>query len=559
MISFRQWLWTLGLLCLFAGLAHAQEPLAPRDAPGAIVVGDRVLFDLRAGVATISPVERAQIVNTRLKRVLAEEELRPESLEFTADEEGEPLIGLPDLPLLSVTPRDARLEGKSSAELADAWATVLRKALSEAKPLYRAQETHGISVVPLLIVAGLAFGVPILVGHFKKFPLPVVVGEIVLGMIVGRSGFDLIRYDSWLQFLAEFGFAYLMFLSGLEVDVGLLGGRERKNRGANPLKLALLIFALTLILAFGVSWILTLTGQIPNPWLMSLVLSTTSLGLVVPILKERAMSGSVYGQAILLTALVADFITMFLITIVAGWLSNGFTLELFLGLGIVAVFALALRLGLLYRKSPRLRQIFGGIAAASSQVSVRGSLFLMLVFVAISAQLGTEVILGAFLAGVLLSLFTRDEKSSDLREKLEAMGFGFFIPIFFVMVGARFDLSALTGSTAGLILAPELILGAFFIKIVASLPFRALVSWRETLAGGFLVSSRLSLIIAAAEIGQRLGLFPQSVYAALIAVALVTAVCGPIGFNLLMPRAETEKLETDTIELEKLREESLAG
>ena len=540
-------------MLVFAGGARAQEPLVPRDAPGAVVVGDRVLFDLRANVATISPTERAQIVNARLKRVLAEPDLRPETLEVTFDEDGEPLIGLPELPLLSVTARDARLAEQTPGELAEAWATVLRKALSEAKPLYRAEEAHGISVVPLLIVAGLAFGVPILVGHFKRFPLPVVVGEIVLGMIVGRSGFDLIRYDSWLQFLAEFGFAYLMFLSGLEVDVGLLSGnKEREKSGPNPMKLAALIFGLTLLLAFVVSWILTRTGQIPNPWLMSLVLSTTSLGLVVPILKERAMSGSAYGQAILLTALVADFITMFLITIVAGWLSNGFTLELFLGLGIVAAFALALRVGLLYRKSPNLQRIFGGMAAASSQVSVRGSLFLMLVFVAISAQLGTEVILGAFLAGVLLSLFTRDEKSSDLREKLEAMGFGFFIPIFFVMVGARFDLSALTGSTAGLILAPELILGAFLIKIVASLPFRQLVSWRETLAGGFLISSRLSLIIAAAEIGQRLGLFPEAVYAALIAVALVTAVAGPVGFNLLMPPHAREVAETGTIEREKV-------
>ena len=547
----------VALLCCFAGVARAQEPAAPRDAPGAIVVGDRVLFDLRAGVATISPLERAQIVNARLQRVLAKDELRPETLEVTRDDEGEPLIGLPGLPLLSVTARDARLEGKEAAELAELWATVLRKALSEAKPLYRAEAAHGISVVPLLIVAGLAFGVPILVGHFKRFPLPVVVGEIVLGMVVGRSGFDLIRYDSWLQFLAEFGFAYLMFLSGLEVDIGLLSGhKDREKSATNPLKLAALIFGLTLLLAFGVSWVLTRTGQIPNPWLMSLVLSTTSLGLVVPILKEREMGGSVYGQAILLTALVADFITMFLITIVAGWLSNGFTLELFLGLGIVAAFALALRIGAAYRKSARLQRVFGGIAAASAQVSVRGSLFLMLVFVAISAQLGTEVILGAFLAGVLLSLFTRDEKSSDLREKLEAMGFGFFIPIFFVMVGARFDLSALTGSAAGLILAPELILGAFLIKVVAALPFRALVSWRETLAGGFLISSRLSLIIAAAEIGQRLGLFPEAVYAALIAVALVTAVAGPIGFNLLMPRSATEQIDLETVKLEKVRAES---
>ena len=294
MISFRWPLLWLLAICFWSGFARAQESALP--ASGAIVVGDRVVFDLRAGVGAISPVERAQIVNARLKRVLAEPDLRPESLEITLDEDGQPLIGLPDLPILSVTAKDALRANRPAPELAERWATMLRKNLSEAKPLYRAEAQHGISVVPLLIVAGLAFGVPILLGHFKRFPLPVVVGEIILGMVVGRSGFDLIRYDSWLQFLAEFGFAFLMFLSGLEVDVGLLiGNGEKKKSGPNPLQLALLIFGLTLLLAFGVAFGLTLSGQIPNPWLMSLVLSTTSLGLVVPILKERELSASTYG------------------------------------------------------------------------------------------------------------------------------------------------------------------------------------------------------------------------------------------------------------------------
>ena len=534
------------LLCTLSLIGDTTRLLAQappiQENTGAVVVGERVIFTLRAGVAGISALERASVVNARIKRVLGEDALHPENLVVQINENGEPTLALPNLPLLSITPADAQAENVTPAELAAQWERPLRSALIETKPLYHAGEHEKISFLPLVLVSGLAFSVPLLVGRFRRFPIPVVVGEILLGILIGRSGFDLVRYDSWLQFLAEFGFAYLMFLSGLEVDVDLLkqSKTEPKADGVkapNPLALACVVFGLTLILAFGMALVLTGAGLIKQPWLMALVLSTTSLGLVVPTLKERGLSSAPFGQAILLAALVADFVTMFLITVVAGWLSSGPTLKLFLGLGLLGVFVLAWRVGTALKSSSALAQAFRGVSEATSQIAVRGSLFLMLAFVALSAQLGTEVILGAFLAGVLLALFVERE-SGALQHKLEALGFGFFVPIFFVMVGARFDLSALIGSPQGLILAPILILGAVALKVLAMLPFRLLGSWRETLAAGFLMSSRLSLIIAAAEIGQRLGLFPDTVHAALIAVALVTAVAGPVGFQLLMPTAQ---------------------
>jgi Kef-type K+ transport system membrane component KefB len=546
------------LLCLGA-LAGLFQPLSPSLAQAkdgvrggaVVVVGDRVVFTLRAGVGSITPIERAGIVNARLERALNDPKLVPETLEVSppTSEHADPLIVVSGLPLISVTPADALAEETTPEELAQRWARTLREALIEIKPLHRPGEHESISFVPLLLVSGLAFAVPLLVSRLRRFPIPIVVGEILLGIVIGRSGFDLVRYDSWLQFLAEFGFAYLMFLSGLEVDIDLL--RPTHNHDVNgktkvaiesnrsPLKLAFVTFALTLALAFGVALALTSSGLIKQPWLMALVLSTTSLGLVVPTLKERGLSGAPFGQAILVAALVADFVTMFLITVVAGWLSSGPTLKLFLGLLLLGAFAVAVRVGTAMKSSSQLAEIFAGVSHATAQISVRGSLFLMLAFVALSSQLGTEVILGAFLAGVLLALFVKDE-SQSLRHNLEAMGFGFFIPIFFVMVGARFDLSALTGSPQGLILAPLLIVGAIVLKVIACLPFRLVASWRDTLAAGFLMSSRLSLIIAAAEIGQRLGLFPEAVYAALIAVALVTAVVGPLGFQLLSPRREAD-------------------
>ena len=148
----------------------------------------------------------------------------------------------------------------------------------------------------------------------------------------------------------------------------------------------------------------------------------------------------------------------------------------------LVAFVALLRLGRWLSGHPGIADTFGRLRHATSQVAVRGSLALMLLFVALSETLGTEVILGAFLAGVLLALLSpQDDSTGELREKLEALGFGFFIPIFFILVGVRFDLRALAASPQSLTLALLLILSAFAIKMLASLPFRLLVSWRETL------------------------------------------------------------------------------
>lgn len=529
-------LWIIGWLCLLLAVGRG----AAQEAPGAVVVGDRVVLTLQATVGSREPADRAALVNQRIERVLSDPALHPEFIEVRVRPDGAPAIVLGELPLLTVSSADAVEAEEEAEELARRWARRLRRALIEAKPLHRTAEEKHVSFQPLLLVSVLAFLVPLIASRFRRFPLPVVVGEILVGILIGKSGLGLVTYDSWLQFLAEFGFAYLMFLSGLEVDFQLLAAswRSRDEPGRswrqNPVLLSLLVFGLTLLTAGAISQALALAGMLKQPWMMTLVLSTTSLGMVVPTLKERGIIGTQFGQTLLVAALIADFATMFLITVVAGWLSQGPTLRLLLSLGIVVVFAAALRVGRLMTRSGGVQKLFDELAQASAQVHVRGSLALMLVFVALSEQLGTEVILGAFLAGVLLALFSRKE-GSDLPHKLETLGFGFFIPIFFIMVGVRFDLQAVASSREGLLLASALVAGAFFIKMTASLPFRWIASWRETLAGGLLLSSRLSLIIAAAEIGVRLGLFTPAVQSAAVCVALVTCVVGPLGFQLLMP------------------------
>ncbi len=156
-----------------------------------------------------------------------------------------------------------------------------------------------LSFLPLLIVIFLAFLVPIALSRFKKLRLPIVVGEIIAGIIIGRSGFGLVQHhEVVLDLLAELGFVFLMFLSGMEVDftsLGQLTGNKRSGKQpASPIRLAGISFALTLALSTLIGFAFTRAGLASSPWMIALILSTTSLGVVVPVLKEQGLSSGRY-------------------------------------------------------------------------------------------------------------------------------------------------------------------------------------------------------------------------------------------------------------------------
>ena len=395
-------------------------------------------------------------------------------------------------------------------------------------------------VVSLLIITGLAAVVPLFSRRLKRLRIPIVVGEILAGMIVGRSGFNLIQESSTLDFLSTFGFTYLMFLSGLEVDFSTMAGRRKggqKSLLSHPAIMGVAVFAATLVggnlAAFGLERL----GLVQTPLVMALILSTTSLGIVVPVLKERRLSNTDYGQALLLSALVADFATLLLVSVVVAAVSRGLTLDLLLVLLLLAVFAAFSHIGRQAAQFPRLRLAIDELAHATAQIKVRGAFALMVIFMVVAEGVGTEIILGAFLAGAAVSLLS-DREGSHLHMKMDAIGFGFFIPIFFIMVGARFDLFSLFSSPKALLLVPVLVVVAYAIKFIASLLFKLRFSWRETLGAGALLSSRLSLIIAAAAISLELGVIDDATNAAVILVAIVTCTVSPILFNRFLPVEE---------------------
>jgi trk system potassium uptake protein TrkA len=280
------------------------------------------------------------------------------------------------------------------------------------------EESH--SFVPLLIVVVLAFVVPLVLSRFKQLSIPVVVGEILVGVVIGKSGLGLVGHDPILEILSLLGFAYLMFLSGLEVDFDAVLPRPGAMRGSwrerlsNPLSLGLLIFALTVVIALLGGWLLHRLDTADDPWLMALILATTSLGVVVPVLKERDMLGQPYGQALLVAAVIADFASMILVSIYVVLNTRGLSFDVLLVLLLFGAFLTAYRIARIARRRFPGLGFFQNLSQATSQIDVRGAFAIGLAFIALAQGLGVEMILGAFLGGALISLLADRGTSSAM-------------------------------------------------------------------------------------------------------------------------------------------------
>ena len=400
------------------------------------------------------------------------------------------------------------------------------------------------SFIPLMVVIALAFLVPILLSRLKGLFIPIVVGELVAGIIVGKSGFGIVPEDHpILGILAPLGFAFLMFLSGLEIDLGSFtaGGDESSSRSrqlfTSPLGTGSTLMVLVLAASIGAGLIFWSQGLVNDPWIMALILSTTSLGVVMPVLKEQGFTGGSYGQTIIVSAMIADFSTILLISAYSIFYRQGLSIDLILVLALIAAFLVVYRLTTFFKSFDSVERLFRQLSSATAQLGMKGAFALAILFMALAQGLGIEYILGSFLAGVVVSALSSGE-SSELQEKLDGLGYGFFVPIFFIMVGVGFDLPALLSSGRALLLVPILIGVAYAVKLVPILIFRLQFSWRETLGAGVLMSARLSLIIAAAAIGLELGVITEAVNSAVILVAVITCTISPILFGWIAPEQE---------------------
>ena len=399
----------------------------------------------------------------------------------------------------------------------------------------------------LMLVLLASFLVPILLSRWQRVKVPLVVGEILAGIILGPSLLGIIDGQGEVfDFLREFGLAYLMFIAGMEIDFNMIGKISKAAEKAHakvtshPVFLAATSFLLTILLSVAISRELVSRGLVENEWMVALILSTTSLGVVLPVLKERGLSETRFGQTVLISALFADFVTMLLISLLATYLVSGLNVEMLLVFLLFLAFSMLYRTSRLIKHSSRLGHLIEELSHATAQIKLRASLALLVGFIVLAQILNAEMILGAFIAGVVVSMLTTSPERK-VEKDLEAFGFSFFIPIFFILVGVGFDIKELTSSNEAILLVPVLLIAAVVVKFVPALIFRISFTWRETFAAGSLLSARLSLIIAASLIALDLEIITAAVNSAIILVAIITVTFAPLLFAHVMPPNGTEE------------------
>jgi len=392
------------------------------------------------------------------------------------------------------------------------------------------------SLTSLMLVVSLSFLVPILLYQLRLRLVPVVVAEIVTGVILGKSGFNLVSNDPWLELLSLLGFIYLMFLSGLEIDFSSFTptrSRDGAKSSDSTIAVAIVIFIGIFAISGLLAWALMRTGLVSRVFLTTLIIGTVSLGVVVPVLKERKMLGTRLGQTLLLVTVLADFFTMILLAFYVSYLSRNLSKMLLLLLFFLLVV-------IIYRFVKRLAsgKVFQVLSESTIQFGTRAIFALMLAIVFLSERLGAENILGAFLAGVIVSLL-RPKKA--FVHQLESFGYGFLIPIFFVMVGAGLELKTIFTDAKMILMIPLLLIVMFIAKIVPMVILRRWYSWRDVLSSGVLLSSKLSLVIAAATLALDLHIINESLHGALILVALLSCLIFPVLYSKLSPKPTPRK------------------
>jgi Kef-type K+ transport system membrane component KefB len=382
----------------------------------------------------------------------------------------------------------------------------------------------------LLIVMAVGFGAPFLLGLAPRLRLPSVVFEIVAGIVIGPSVLGWVEVDDTISVLALMGLAILLFLAGLEIDFSRLRGRL--------LKLALVGWGLSFAIAIVVSMLLKAAGLVETPLLVAIILCATSLGVIIPVLKDVGELTSKFGQLVLAAASIADFGAVILLSFFfsgeGGPGSTAILLAVFVTLLAVTFFVVRGA-----EHSQRIEQDLLRLQDSSAQIRVRAAMVLMVAFVALAESLGLEVILGSFAAGGLLSLLDQDRRMThaNFRTKLEAIGFGLFIPVFFVTSGIRFDLQALVNDPSNLVMVPIFLAALLAVRGLPAITYRGFVGERRAAIAGVLQATSLPFIVAATAIGQSLDLMDAAEASALIAAGLLSVLIFPITGLSMLKRA----------------------
>jgi Kef-type K+ transport system membrane component KefB len=376
-----------------------------------------------------------------------------------------------------------------------------------------------ITKVDILLVAAVAAMAPILVDLSRRVRVPVVVAEIGLGIIVGPAVLGLGSTDAFIEALATFGLAFLFFLAGMEIDF-------ERIRGA-PLRNGVGGWLCSLVLGLGLALALWGAGAIDAPILVGLALTTTALGTLMPILRDSGILDERFGNYVIGAGAVGEFGPVVIVSIIlaveAGEPWRTTLLFVFAAI-VVATLLLVLR-----ARPARVMRLISTTMGTSGQLAVRLALLLIVALVVLASEFGLDVILGAFAAGIIVGLVVRERDAHEFEAKLDAVGFGFLIPIFFIATGMDYDLDALLASPSAIALVPGF---ALLFLIARGLPawllYRGELTAPERASLAFFSAAALPLIVAITEIGTEVGVMRTEEAAALVGAGMLSVLVFPL-------------------------------
>lgn len=385
----------------------------------------------------------------------------------------------------------------------------------------------------LLIILAAALITPLAMARFRLSILPTAVVEILVGILLGPSALNLIHSNDTLTLLSNTGVTFLLFLSGMEIDFSLFSRRKvpqtplaakvaQQAPKYSPVFLAVTSYVSVVVLSLILGWACVPLGLFKDPWLAAIIFMTISLGIVIATLKEKELLSRPFGQTVLLIAALGEIIPLFALTIYASIFgSNSKSLWLLL-----LVFLAA---GVLFMRFKPFFNFFERINKSTTQLDIRLAFFLIFSLVVIAESVGAEGILGAFVAGIVMKLLQPHENT---KVRLDGIGYGFFIPIFFMMSGVDLNLRQLLAQPATLLLIPAFFVAYLLSKVAVYAILRLRFPRKNAFVGTAISSVTITMVLAVLQVAKDMHAVTSQQSGAFLLAAILTCILGPLTFNL---------------------------
>ncbi|MFB9309532.1 Kef-type K+ transport system membrane component KefB [Agromyces hippuratus] len=377
-----------------------------------------------------------------------------------------------------------------------------------------------ISIGTMVLVPAIAVAAPLLVRAIGKWvAIPLVVFEIVLGLLLGPAVLGWIVPDDFMTLLADFGLAMLFFLAGNEIDFRAIRGR--------PLSRAAIGWIISLAAGIGIATLLA--ADLPAAAFIGIALTSTALGTIMPVLRDSGDLGTPFGIAVIALGAVGEFGPLLAISIFLSGRSPLLATIVLLSFAVIAGIAIWLAAKGVGR---RMHRVITATLHTSGQFAVRLVIFVLLALVALSIVLDLDMLLGAFTAGVLYRLLISGAPERDVEvveTKLEAVGYGFLVPVFFINTGVAFDLESLFADVRTTVLLPVFLVLLLVVRGLPSLlAAPAGSSRRDLVATALFGATGLPIIVAVTAIGVDNGDLPSGTAAALVGAGMLSVLLFPL-------------------------------